>query len=255
MPYANNNGVKIYYEVEGQGPPLVLLHGGGGDLTNWREYGYAEALRTDYGLILIDERGQGKSDKPVDPVLYDMEYRVSDVTTVLDDLHIKSAHLFGYSYGGRIGLECAKFVPQRVLSLIIGGMGPQGKSWDGSNPVLKLLETNPEALIYKPLTEEDKEHYMKTDYPAMLALVKSPWPNMEADLPAMTTPFFIYLGEFDHLWPPEVVNKAFGVLPNVTFLVLHGVDHLAFPRSDLVLPHIKEFLARVSPPQESNKEE
>ena len=46
MPYANNNGVKIYYEVEGQGPPLVMAHGGGiSDLDGWRRYGYTEALK------------------------------------------------------------------------------------------------------------------------------------------------------------------------------------------------------------------
>ena len=56
MPYANNNGVRIYYEVEGQGPPLVLAHGmgGGGDLDAWRSTGYTDALKDDYQLILFD---------------------------------------------------------------------------------------------------------------------------------------------------------------------------------------------------------
>jgi pimeloyl-ACP methyl ester carboxylesterase len=120
-----------------------LLHGGGKDLNSWREFGFAEGLRNDYRLVLIDERGCGKSGKPIDSELYNTEYRVGDVTAVLDDLNVKSAHLLGYSYGGRIAMECAKVVPLRVVSLIIGGMGPQGKSSDGSNPVLKLLEANP----------------------------------------------------------------------------------------------------------------
>jgi pimeloyl-ACP methyl ester carboxylesterase len=73
MPYTNNNAVKIYYEAEGQGLPIVMLHGGGGDLETWQERGYTESLRTDYGLILIDERGHGKSDKPVETKVYDKE--------------------------------------------------------------------------------------------------------------------------------------------------------------------------------------
>ena len=57
MPYANNNGVKIYYEVEGEGPPLVMLHGFTGGLENWREQGYAEALGKEHRLVLVDYQG------------------------------------------------------------------------------------------------------------------------------------------------------------------------------------------------------
>jgi pimeloyl-ACP methyl ester carboxylesterase len=64
MPYANNNGVKIYYEVEGQGPPLLMLHGFAGSLEDWREAGYVAAFKNDYQLILVDLIGHGKSDKP-----------------------------------------------------------------------------------------------------------------------------------------------------------------------------------------------
>ena len=57
MPYANNNGVKIYYEVEGEGPPLVLAHGNSRMLDYWRTYGYADALKTVFKLVLFDARG------------------------------------------------------------------------------------------------------------------------------------------------------------------------------------------------------
>ena len=247
MPYANNNGVKIYYEVEGQGPPLVMLHGGGKDHTSWREFGFTEALKENYYLLLIDERGAGKSDKPQESTLYDIEYRVGDVTAVLDDLNVNGAHFLGYSYGGRISLECAKLVPDRVLSIAIGGMGPQGKSYDGSNKVLKLLEANPEMFLQNQVSAEEKTRYMKTVYPASIALLKSPWPNLEADLPSMNMPFLIFLGENDILWPPIVTNKAYSILPNATFVILPGFDHVqAGTRSDIVLPHIKKFLAQVS---------
>jgi pimeloyl-ACP methyl ester carboxylesterase len=93
---------------------------------------------------------------------------------------------------------------------------------------------------------DEKARYMSIDLPAFLALLKSPWPNLEADLPGMTMPVLIFLGESDHLWPPKVVNRAFSALPNATFLVLPGLDHVqAGMRSDLVVPHVKEFLAKV----------
>ena len=57
MPYASNQGVRIYYEVEGDGPPLVLQHGSACSSAEWREMGYSDVLRWDYQLILIDARG------------------------------------------------------------------------------------------------------------------------------------------------------------------------------------------------------
>jgi pimeloyl-ACP methyl ester carboxylesterase len=206
-------------------------------------------------LVLVDERGHGKSDKPHDVGAYGTECRIADMTSVLDDLGIYDAHLMGYSYGGRIALECARAVPDRVLSAVIGGMGPQGKSHDGSNPTLKMFENGPEAVISMlersgPLPARERAEIMQTDFKALVAVVSSPWPNLEADLPCMFMPFLIFLGEHDHLWPPEMVNKAYGALPNATFLVLPGLDHRqAARRSDLVLPHIKKFLARVSKTQ------
>ena len=68
MPYVNSNGVHIYYELEGQGPPLVLAHGGTGSLGAWRQYGYTDALRREFQLILFDARGHGRSDRPHEAV-------------------------------------------------------------------------------------------------------------------------------------------------------------------------------------------
>jgi pimeloyl-ACP methyl ester carboxylesterase len=61
MPFANNHGVNIHYEVEGHGPPLALVHGFSGNHTSWRGYGFVDKLKDDYTLILIDARGHGAS--------------------------------------------------------------------------------------------------------------------------------------------------------------------------------------------------
>jgi len=62
MPYALNGTAHIYYEVEGEGPPLILQHGFTQSMQNWREFGWLAALRQDYRLILIDGRGHGESE-------------------------------------------------------------------------------------------------------------------------------------------------------------------------------------------------
>jgi len=97
MPYAINQGVRIHYEVEGEGPPIVLQHGFTRDLGFWRQFGYVDAPKHNYQLILLDARGHGLSDKPHDPSAYAWELRVSDVTAVLDHLDIRKAHFWGYS--------------------------------------------------------------------------------------------------------------------------------------------------------------
>ena len=66
MTYANNQGVRIHYEVAGDGPPLVLQHGLGGTLEVNRIAGWG-ALQDDYRLVLVDARGHGASDKPTIP--------------------------------------------------------------------------------------------------------------------------------------------------------------------------------------------
>ena len=71
MPYADNNGVRIHYHVEGQGQPVVMLHGLTTSMEQWIKAGYVDALKDDYKLILLDARGHGKSDRPYKPEDYE----------------------------------------------------------------------------------------------------------------------------------------------------------------------------------------
>ena len=140
MPYANNNEVNIYYEVEGEGPPLVLLHAFLSNLEAWRAQGYVDELKGNNQLILMDARGHGKSDKPHEIDAYDSEKRVGDVMAVLDALKIDSANYLGYSMGGRLGYEIAKYPASRVNSLIIRAATAAGE---------ELLENNERLVALK----------------------------------------------------------------------------------------------------------
>src|ERR1700756_1697125 len=93
MPYADNAGIHIHYEVEGTGPALVLHHGFTQCLEDWFERGYVTALGSRYLLILVDARGHGRSDKPHDEVSYTLDRRVTDVTSVLDAVGVEKASL------------------------------------------------------------------------------------------------------------------------------------------------------------------
>ncbi len=252
MPKAKNGDINIYYEVEGEGPPLVLHHGLTGCLDTWRILGQVDELKNDYQLILMDARGHGKSDKPHDSSAYTMEHRVGDVTAVLDDLDISSPHFYGYSYGGQIAFELAKIAPERARSLIIGGAGAKGRKPDDPTHlgVIQLLEAGPEALVARfeqggPMPPGIRAGLMANDFEALIAICNSSAPDLSDDLSKMTMPFLLFAGESDPAFP--AMQEASKNLPDVTFFSLPGLNHVqAAFRSDLVLPHVKEFLARVS---------
>src|SRR5512143_3070684 len=114
MSKTMNAGVRIHYEVEGSGPPLVLQHGFSQSLADWRVAGYVEALRDHHQLILVDARGHGGSDKPHDSAAYTTGHHAADIVAVLDALGLQRADYWGYSMGGWIGFGMAKHAPERL---------------------------------------------------------------------------------------------------------------------------------------------
>jgi pimeloyl-ACP methyl ester carboxylesterase len=107
-------------------PAVVLLHGFGGSKENWRVYGYRAALlAAGYRTIAIDSLGHGDSGRPADPWMYLREHRAGDVVAVLDAEGISRAHAIGYSMGGWWVSALAKYCPERLLSVGIGGMDPE----------------------------------------------------------------------------------------------------------------------------------
>jgi len=247
VPYAENKGIRIYYQVEGWGPPLVLVHGFTDNLEGWREYGYVEELKNEHRVVLLDSRGHGASDKPHDPQAYSLEQRTTDVLTVLDDLGIDEAHYFGYSLGGWVGLGLAKYAPKRIRTMIIGGAQPYGQSMQlyrqalagGIEGWLAVVE----KMLGSPASAETKERFLSNDIRALLASVANDRPDISRILPTTTMPCLLYAGEADPLCP--LIERCGSELPDATFFSLHGLNHIqATVRSDLVLPYVVEFLAK-----------
>ena len=250
MPYAVNQGIRIHYRIEGDGQPLVIQHGFTDSAETWYEVGYVDGLKPQYRLILIDARGRGASDKPHDPDAYDRERVVADITTVLDDLAIPRAHYFGYSMGARIGFAIAKYAPERVRSLIIGGGSPYSQSQAGPDRMLEALKQGAEAIPSvwgAPLPPSLTARLVRNDVEALIALrtkvLQSP--GLAEILPTMTMPCLLFAGENDPIYAEN--KECVRTMPNVTFFSLPGLGHAdTFFRSDLVLPHVMQFLATVS---------
>ncbi len=255
MPYANNQGAKIYYEVEGEGPPIVFGHGAMGNISMWTGYGYVDMLKDRYKLILMDARGHGKSEKFYIRAAYDVEPMVEDVLAVLDDLGIEKTHYWGYSMGGYTGFGLAKYYPQRLLSLILGGTTPYLDD-DPTQPhpfteiMQRGIDAGVEAMIesYRiwaggTVHPTSAARLRTVDPRAMLALIEySPDEKAIDDvLPTMTMPCLLYIGDQDE---PERVLAYAKQMPNVSTLVLPGLNHAQTSAAvDLIVPRVLAFLA------------
>jgi pimeloyl-ACP methyl ester carboxylesterase len=259
MPYVNNKGVRIYYEMEGKGPSIVLAHGVSGNLNHWRRVGgYLDVLKNDFQLILFDARGHGRSDKPHDPSAYGSKM-TDDVVSILDDIGIKKAHYFGYSMGARIGFYVATIHADRFLSFILGGAGVIDAATAGARAevtrIIANTQKDPEGVFAalerqfgRRLTSEEKEEMSANDSEALLAL-RSALSNMpiltKEYLSVISVPCLLYCGDVDPRY--RGAKEAAGYIPHAKFVSLPGLDHRpAFARSDLILPHVMEFLAQVS---------
>jgi pimeloyl-ACP methyl ester carboxylesterase len=121
--YFDANGVKIHFLIEGQGQPVVLIHGlySSAEM-NWKLPGILGELARDHQVIALDMPGHGRSDKPENDEAYGLRI-VEDVVGLLDHLHIKKAHIVGYSLGGMVAMKFLSVHPDRTISGTIGGMG------------------------------------------------------------------------------------------------------------------------------------
>jgi len=244
MPFIDNHGTRIHFKLEGEGFPLVLLHGSTSRLEDWIKFGYVDALQAYFKLILIDARGHGSSGKPHNTDSYALSLRVSDVVAVLDSLSIQRAHYWGYSMGGWIGFGMLQYAMNRLQSIIIGGAHPYADSStafedvDGKDEEEFILAF--EKFTGTRLTPDIRNQVVKNDLQALAASLHGR-ESMENLLSSMTTPSFLYVGENDPRY--RKIRMCAEQMPNATFESIRGLDHMqAYVRSDLIVPKVLEFL-------------
>jgi pimeloyl-ACP methyl ester carboxylesterase len=252
MPYVTSEGFRLHYQTEGRGPALVLHHGFTLCLEDWYEHGYVSALRETYHLILLDALGHGESDKPHEPSAYPLNRQVAHVTAVLDDLDIDRAHFWGFSLGGGIGFGIAKFAPQRVNALVIGGQHPYFSDRSGIRQFLQRgLTQGPDAFIAEstkilgPVPSAYENRLRHADLEAWMALMAHERDDMTDVLPTMTMPCCIYAGGAEASFAQAKLASEH--IPNACVFSVPELTHMqVFYQSGKVLPHVTKFLEEVA---------
>jgi len=253
MPFVQNGDVRIHYEVEGAGAPLVLHHGYSGSLQHWYQNGYVAALQDRYQLVLVDARGHGASDGPHDVAAYALATRVRDVTLILEALGISKTLYCGFSMGGNVGYGLLTSQPERVAGAALLAADPSPydtTEWDRIIGILADggMQAYAETMssgARGPYSDEELATTLAMDPQALIAskMDTRDWPGVADAFAAVPTPTLLIGGTEDPIYP--LIEQAATSNAQSEMVTLAGLDHVAtLRRSDLTLPHVQPCLER-----------
>jgi pimeloyl-ACP methyl ester carboxylesterase len=170
MPFAKVGDIRLYYEVDGKGDNLLLIHGVTGYLDTWKYV--RQPLARDFRLVLPDLRGHGRSDKP--NMRYSVEMFARDLVGLLDVLKIRQCIVAGHSLGGFIAQQMAVDAPERVRALILVCTAPKvdDEAVSAQVQIIKaLFGLTPEQAVAKKMEIEYANPQKVRATPGMMELL------------------------------------------------------------------------------------
>jgi pimeloyl-ACP methyl ester carboxylesterase len=247
MPFVHNDGIDIYYEIHGEGEPLVLLHGFVASSLQWHRWDYVDELKRSHQLVLIDLRGHGRSEKPHTHDEYTLEKRLADICAVLNALAIERAHFMGYSMGGWLAYGMAVRHGEMVASLMIGGAHPYAESFQSFDGVdgrdADVFVAALEKFSGERISSQFKPVILQNDLVA-LAAAATDRDGFGSDLHRITQPLLLFAGELDQRL--EQIQRAAKVLDCHDLLIVPGANHAgALTGGKILLPSMKKFLGSI----------
>ena len=243
------DGIRIAYDVTGQGPALILLHGAGKTRRDWHKVGYVDRLKNDFTVITIDIRGTGESDILTDTADYAIEKICKDITSVADACDAQRFLVWGYSFGGNIARYLGAWT-NRVIALAMIGV-PFGPAVDKDFDQFVtefVTKWQPVADAYKAggLAEQDRKSAIKGRIPVWVACFQAmrAWPKIEPG--DIRCPSLLLLGTKNTSmlkWAEsnaEVLKSA-----AVQLEVVAGLNHRQeFSKIGQVFPVVRQFFNR-----------
>lgn len=239
MPTLHINGINLSYTEQGQGAPLLFLHGLGSRGEDWAFQAPFFAAR--YRVITADMRGHGESDKPPGP--YSVPMMTDDVIGLLDALQIDSAHIVGLSMGGMIAFQLVVDRPERVRSLVIANSGPalvprNASEWLRIQQRLALAQmfgpSRTGQFLSKRLFPKPEQSYLReqfitrwsqNDRDAYLAALRAivGWSVAER-IAEIRCPVLVVSGDRDYT-PLDAKREYTGRIPSAQFLLVEDSGH------------------------------
>jgi pimeloyl-ACP methyl ester carboxylesterase len=261
--YATVNGLRMYYEVHGEGPPLLLLHGA--YMTIDMMGAILPSLAESRQVIAVELQGHGRTADIDRPITY--EQMADDTAALLGQIGVDSADVVGYSLGGGVALQLAIRHPAVVRKLVVASVSYTS---DGMHSELleMLPSTTPEMFAGSPI----EEAYLRiapnpSDFPKLVDKLKqldsTPFFWSPDDIRGIVAPTLIIVGDSDAIRLEHAV-ELFGLLgggvmgdlaglPTSQLAVLPGTSHFVPPgcglldRADWLLAMIPPFLDTPSP--------
>lgn len=235
---AKVNGLEMYYEIHGEGEPLVLLHGAYMSIpSNWEAL--IPTLAETHKVIAVELQGHGRTTDRDTPITY--EGMAADVAALLDELEIEKAAVFGYSMGGGVALRLAIDYPEKVSRIVAASagyiyneevMGPDFMKMIGSITP-EMFANTPFSAEYLRLSPHPEKFPELVEKLKQLDLTEYDW---SAEFAKITVPSLYIFGDADivgldyiarhHKEAGGIANGDINGLPKTQLLVLPGTSHI-----------------------------
>ncbi len=270
MPHAKVNDISMYYRTVGEGAPLVMIMGFTGNSDWWPKQMIAE-LSQSFQLILLDNRGSGRSD--IGKRLYTMRRFADDTIALMDALEIENAHILGVSMGGMIAQEVALNYPERVNQLVLGctGCGPRRGAllskermafWKRFLLEPKIRQRRFAANIFfsqEYLESEPREQMLQFAAQMNIAPISATGRahqlsailrfNSYSRLPRLKNQTLIIAGSQDYIIPIKNSHILAAQIPNSELVIFDGPGHAFFIEvMDETVSEISNFLLSTKSP-------
>jgi pimeloyl-ACP methyl ester carboxylesterase len=239
--FAPVDDIQMYYEVHGEGTPLILLHGGLGNAENWDNQ--ISAFSRKYKVIALESRGHGRSTFSNKPIGYSL--MASDVIAAMDFLEISKAHVLGWSDGGIISLDLAIHHPDRLLRVVA-----YGANYDASGFRADFAEkANVKQAIDDLAADYQKLSPTPEKWETFLENIGNMWasePHYSSEqLRSITMPVLILAGESDEGVLTEHTHEMARLIPGAELTFISGTGHYAvWEKPEAFNEIVLEFLGR-----------
>src|SRR3954447_2363350 len=249
MPGSRHGDVEVAYLDEGEGDPILLVHGfASSKNVNWIYPGWVSELkRLGRRVIALDNRGHGESAKLCDPAQYEIAIMASDITALMDHLAIERADIMGYSLGARMTAVLALDQPQRLRSAILGGIGIAMITGGGPGEnVAEALEapsledvTDPIGRTFRAFADQTR-----SDRRALAACLRGSRRLMtREEAAAIKVPVLIAVGTKDDI--AGSAHELATIIPGSEVLDIPGRDHMRAVGDKVYKTGVVDFLSRI----------